>query len=195
MLIACFGYRFVHHFERWASVPVFIIFIILLGQAAPHMSASMSAPGEGTAAACLSFGATIAGFALGWTSLAADCECFVQTVSLIAMAHRWALLSVDTVNFPSNSSKVKVFMYTYIGLNLPLIFVETLGAAMMTTFENKPSWEEQYHEYELGGLLGAPLIGPMGGFGRFLLVILGLSIVANNIPNLVSDGNLLAHAR
>lgn len=79
MFVACFGYRFVHHFERWASVPVAIIFIILLGQAAPHMSAGMSPPGEGTAAACLSFGATIAGFALGWTSLAADCECLDQT--------------------------------------------------------------------------------------------------------------------
>lgn len=92
----------------------------------------------------------------------------------------------DTVNFPADSSKARVFFYTYVGLNLPLIFLQTLGAAMMTTFQNKPTWEQQYHDYELGGLLGAPLVGPMGGFGRFLLVILALSIVANNIPNLVS---------
>jgi purine-cytosine permease-like protein len=122
------------------------------------MSASMSAPGVFTAANCLSFGGTIAGFALGWTSLAAD----------------------YTVNFPADSSKVKVFAYTYIGLNLPLIFVEVLGAAMMTTFNAKSTWEAAYESHELGGLLGAPLIGPMGGFGRFLLVLLALSIVSSS---------------
>jgi purine-cytosine permease-like protein len=52
---------------------------------------------------------------------------------------------------------------------------------------NKPTWAAAAEEGEnLGGLLGAPLYGPMGGFGRFLLVILALSIVANNIPNMYS---------
>lgn len=123
------------------------------------VTASISPPGRATAASCLSFGATIAGFALGWTSLAAD----------------------YTVNFPANSSKLKVFACTYGGLNLPLIFCEVLGAVLMATFTQKSTWEDAYHADELGGLLGAPLIGPMGGFGKFLLVILALSIVANNI--------------
>ena len=77
-----------------------------------------------------------------------------------------------------------------------MIFVEILGAAMMvcsillkpcraltipmaqTTFDTKPSWGVLYDDLGLGGLLFAPL-SPMGGFGRFLLVILALSIVAN----------------
>lgn len=55
----------------------------------------------------------------------------------------------------------------------------------MTTFESKTTWGEAYDRHGLGGLLGAPL-SAMGGFGKFLLVILALSIVANNIPNLYS---------
>lgn len=51
----------------------------------------------------------------------------------------------------------------------------------MTTFTNKTTWEEAYISNGIGGLVGAPL-SAMGGFGSFLLVILALSIVANNIP-------------
>lgn len=61
----------------------------------------------------------------------------------------------------------------------------------MTTFTAKPSWEEHYHTYEVGGLLGAPLIERMGGGGRFFLIILALSIIGNNIPNIYSVRLLL----
>lgn len=91
-----------------------------------------------------------------------------------------------TVNFPEDTPDWKVFFSTYIGLNIPMIFLECLGALMLSTFDEKPTWEAAYTNDKLGGLLGAPLIGPMGGFGRFLLVVLAMSIVANNIPNVYS---------
>ncbi|KAL8283260.1 hypothetical protein RQP46_006038 [Phenoliferia psychrophenolica] len=163
LVVALFGYKHVHRFERYASIPVFIILCILLGQAAPHMSTGVAGMGSGEAASILSFGGTLAGFALGWSSLAAD----------------------YTVNFPADSSKVKVFVYTYLGLNLPLIFCEVIGAGLMSTFENKTTWADRYETHGIGGLLGAPL-SAMGGFGKFLLVILSLSMVANNIPNMYS---------
>ncbi|GAA5894492.1 hypothetical protein JCM6882_004834 [Rhodosporidiobolus microsporus] len=164
LAVALFGYRIVHHVERWASVPVWIIFLIMLGQAGRFMHGGMGGVGEAEAANVLSFGGTIAGFALGWTSLAAD----------------------YTVNLHHDTPSWKVFACTYAGLNVPMIFVESLGALMMSTFVDKPSWAAEYDAHGLGGLLGAPLYGPMGGFGRFLLVILALSIVANNIPNVYS---------
>lgn len=83
-----------------------------------------------------------------------------------------------------------------------MILIELLGAAMMTTFNKKTTWAEAYETEDIGGLLGASLVGPMGGFGSFLMsalalhssdtmtdsttVILGLSIIANNIPNIYS---------
>ncbi|GAA5991674.1 hypothetical protein JCM10908_001087 [Rhodotorula pacifica] len=163
LVIALFGYKYVHAIERYASIPVFVIFLIILGEGGPHMRGGFGNLGEGEAAAVLSFGGTIAGFALGWTSLAAD----------------------YTVNLPAETPSWKVFACTYFGLNFPLIFVQSLGALMMSTFEAKTTWGDRYETGGLGGLLGAGL-SPLGGFGKFLLVVLALSIVTNNIPNVYS---------
>lgn len=73
-----------------------------------------------------------------------------------------------------------IHISAYIGLNLPLILIETFGAAMMTTFAAKPDWAAAYDSNGLGGLLGAPLES-LGGFGKFLLVLLALSIVAKYV--------------
>lgn len=163
LVIALFGYKYVHALERYASIPVFVIFMIILGEGGRFMHGGFGGVGEGEAASVLSFGGTIAGFALGWTSLAAD----------------------YTVNFPVETADWKVFACTYAGLNFPLIFVECLGALMMSTFVDKPTWAARYDEGGLGGLLRAGL-SPLGGFGQFLLVVLALSIVTNNIPNVYS---------
>lgn len=156
LVIALFGYKYVHALERYASIPVFIIFMIIFGEGGKYMHGGFGELGSGEPAAILSFGGTIAGFALGWTSLAAD----------------------YTVNFPVETADWKVFACTYAGLNFPLILIECLGALMMSTFVDKPSWGARYKAGGLGGLLRAGL-SPLGGFGQFLLVILALSIVTN----------------
>ncbi|CCL99400.1 uncharacterized protein FIBRA_01418 [Fibroporia radiculosa] len=159
------GYRFVHIYEKYSWIPVAIIFFIYLGEIARYcVSGPWGGTGPTEAANVLSFGAAIAGFALGWTSLAAD----------------------YTVRMPEDMPTWKIFFWTYLGLNIPLILVEALGAAAMTTFTAKTTWGDAYAENSIGGLLGAGLSGPMGGFGGFLLVIISLSIVANNIPNIYS---------
>lgn len=55
----------------------------------------------------------------------------------------------------------------------------------MTTLTAKPTWAAMYDENGVGGLIAAGL-SPLGGFGRFLTVLMALSIVANNIPNIYS---------
>jgi purine-cytosine permease-like protein len=45
-----------------------------------------------------------------------------------------------------------------------------------------------YAEGSVGGLLGQVLIPTLGRFGQFCLVILALSIIANNCPNIYSVG-------
>lgn len=65
-----------------------------------------------------------------------------------------------------------------------MILIECLGAAFMTTFTQKTTWQARYEEDAIGGLISAGL-SPMKGFGGFLCVLMALSIVANNIPNIV----------
>lgn len=165
LIVSFFGYRFVHMYERFIWIPVAITFFILLGKAAPHMDAgTWGGSGEIEAASVLSFGAAIIGFSFGWASLAGD----------------------YTVNMPVESSNLKLFVYTYVGLFTPMILLELLGAACMTTFTAKTTWEHAYETESVGGLVGEILRGSMHGFGSFLMLIIALSIVANNIPNIYS---------
>ena len=52
---------------------------------------------------------------------------------------------------------------------------------MAATVAN-PAWADAYKKGSVGGLIGA-VLDPVGGFGKFCLVLLAFSIVANNIPN------------
>src|SRR5271169_179450 len=57
----------------------------------------------------------------------------------------------------------------------------------MATTTINPTWADAYTNGSVGGLFGA-VLAPAGGFGKFCLVVLAFSIVANNIPNNYSLG-------
>lgn len=170
LLITTFGYRFVHAYERWSWVPVFIIFLIVAGELGRSGKFSSMLPlsrGPAEAGNILSFAASVFGFAAGWTSYAAD----------------------YTVYQPSTSSPMRIFAWTFGGLFLPLVFTELLGTAVMTAAAAGPDhnvYEAAYATSGVGGILAAVLVPPLGGFGSFCLVVLALSIVANNCPNMYS---------
>jgi len=149
--ITLFGYKVVHAYEFWSWIPTFIVFMILLGEFA-HSGAFMTLPmGVGTseAGSVLSFGAVVFGFATGWTSYAAD----------------------YTVYQPATQSKKKIFLWTWLGLIVPLLFTEMLGVAVMTAanIDGDPetiiwptgnSYADGYHNSGSGGLIGAVLFPP-----------------------------------
>jgi purine-cytosine permease-like protein len=122
--------------------------------------------GRAEAAAVLSFAASVFGFASGWTSYAADYTCYQ----------------------PRTISRLRVFLSTYLGLLFPLLFTQMLGAAVVTATVSTPAYAKAYNDAQIGGLLGAVLFPPLGQFGKFCLVLLALSIVANNCPNIYSVG-------
>ena len=62
------------------------------------------------------------------------------------------------------------------------LFLLIIGAACATAITVDQAWSDAYTTGSVGGLLGIAL-SPAGGFGKFCLVLLALSIVANNIPN------------
>ncbi|KAH8690773.1 purine-cytosine permease [Talaromyces proteolyticus] len=169
LLITFFGYKVVHLYEFWSWIPTFIVFLITLGVFA-HSGDFVNVPmGVGTSelGGVLSFGSTVYGFATGWTSYAAD----------------------YTVYQPANRSRVKLFLATMLGLIFPLLFTEMLGVAVMTATtlnDGVNKYADGYAASGTGGLLGAVLFDPLGGFGKFCVVILALSIIANNCPNIYS---------
>jgi len=165
--ITCFGYKIVHTYERYSWIPCLIIFLIVLGEFASsgHFYNIPMGVGKSEAGAALSFAASVFGFATGWTSYAAD----------------------YTVYQPVNRSRKSVFLWTWAGLIFPLLFTEMLGAAVATAMaanDGDNIYMEGYASSHIGGLLAAVIVPPLGKFGQFCLVILALSIVANNCKSI-----------
>lgn len=165
-LVSIYGYRYVHRYERYAWIPMAIMFAILLVIAAPHFSAIPSKnSGFAEVAAFITFGGAVYGFATGWSSYAADYN----------------------VNQPENTPPSRVFWLTFLGVFIPCVLLETLGLGLITTLSSVPAWGAAFAKGSVGGLLTA-IVSPLGGFGTLILVLLALSVIANNIPNDYSLG-------
>jgi NCS1 nucleoside transporter family len=155
-LVSIYGYKHIHRYERYAWIPMVVIFFILLGVAGPHLSIVPTPPlNIAEVASFVSFGGAVYGFATGWSSYAADYN----------------------VNQPEETPAHRVFLLTFMGVALPGIVLETLGMALTTAYKGLG-----------GGDLLVAAAKPLGSFGSFLLLLLALSVVANNIPNDYSLG-------
>lgn len=90
----------------------------------------------------------------------------------------WCSYVADyNVNQPEKTRTNTVFLLTFLGIVIPCIVLEIFGLAMTFAYKNLS-----------GGNLIAASAKPLGSFGTFLLLILALSVVANNIPNDYSLG-------
>ena len=166
-LITLFGYKIVHTYERYSWIPCFIIFLVVLGEFA-HSGQFENIPmGVGKSEAGSVLSASVFGFSTGWTSYAAD----------------------YTVYQPVGRSRKSIFLWTFAGLSFPLLFTQMLGAAIATAMaanDGQNVYMDGYESSGIGGLLAAVIVPPLGKFGQFCLVVLALSIVANNCPNIYS---------
>jgi NCS1 nucleoside transporter family len=152
-LVSLYGYRYVHRYERYAWIPMAVIFLLMFAMAAPQVTAiAPKSSGISYLASFLSFGGAIYGFATGWSSYAADYN----------------------VKQPENTSAKRVFWLTFLGVSIPCILLETLGVALTTV----PALSGK-----AGGELFATAVSPLGGLGTVILLFLALSVVSNNIPN------------
>src|SRR5260370_432424 len=117
-LVSIYGYRYVHRYERYAWIPMAIIFALMFFVALPHFH--MIAPSNTTTAAeiagLLSFGGAVYGFATGWSSYAADYN----------------------VNQPENTRPARVFWLTFLGIFIPCVVLETLGMLLAAGSPNIP---------------------------------------------------------
>src|SRR5260221_3457774 len=166
-LVSIYGYRYVHRYERWAWIPMAIMFLIMFIVGVPHFAITATpAFSLAEVAGFLTFGGAVFGFATGWSSYAADYN----------------------VNQPEDTRPSRVFWLTFLGVFIPCVLLETLGMAFTTGIANVPAWKTAFGSTgNVGGLLSA-VVSPLGGFRTFLLVLLALSIIANNIPNDYSLG-------
>lgn len=158
-LVSIYGYRYVHRYERFAWIPMAIIFaIVAIVMVSTKHVVILPTPAMNAAeiASLVSFGGAVYGFATGWSSYAADYN----------------------VNQPENTRPARVFWLTFLGIFIPCVLLEVLGMLLA-------SW---LGPNVLGGQLLAVSLSPLGAIGKVLVFLLALSIIANNIPNDYSLG-------
>ncbi|KAK7437505.1 hypothetical protein VKT23_018577 [Stygiomarasmius scandens] len=152
------GYTVLNWYERLAWIPVLVSFLVALGLGGQHLSTT--APSEpATAVSVLSFASVIAGFVITYSSLASDFTSYYRP------------------DVPS----LKIALYAYLGYLLPITSLQCLGAAVASSAPSVPAWEAGWNlgdQSNVGGLLEA-MLSPVGNFGKFLTVLLSLSVTGN----------------
>lgn len=156
LLISFMGYRVLNWYERVSWFPVLIAFLVALGVGGKNLYNAQPAE-PATAGAILSFASVIAGFVITYSAMASD----------------------FTMYYSPTVSRSTIFWYAYLGYIVPIVLLQCLGAAAVLAAPNVPSWNEGYGvEGNVGGLLEA-MLSPVGNFGKFLTVLLSLSVTGN----------------
>ncbi|CAF0713109.1 unnamed protein product [Adineta steineri] len=173
MIVSFVGYKWLHIYERYSWIPIFIAYCILAGVGAKYFTSSKMVSINATTlnnnshraqiSRILSFGATCFSISSSWCTCAADYNTY----------------------FSEDTSQLKIFVLTYIGNFLPMALLQLLGAAAYTGTYTNQDWNHAYEINSVGGLLGASL-SSLRVFGKFLLVLFALSTIGNNILNIYS---------
>src|SRR5690242_16386122 len=153
--VSVFGYFIVHAYERFAWIPMFVLFGYVFFAAAPHFNVSIPASVTGMAlfASIATFGGAVFGYAVGWSSYAAD----------------------YTRRQPADTPASRVFWYAFAGVVVPCVLLETLGVLLTTTLAPDA-------KLPLAGDLISQNIGT-GFIASLVLLLLAFSTIANNVPN------------
>ncbi|GJN89429.1 hypothetical protein Rhopal_002409-T1 [Rhodotorula paludigena] len=170
-LLALWGFKLVHYWERWAWIGCLIIYFIVFGLGSKgdydvHRLTESMDTGKALRGDVLSFFGIMFSVGSGWTSIAADYN---------------MSLPVDTPAWLTWGS-------SFIGMYIPITFTCTLSATFLAL--SKSDYVQAFEEGSLGGVVGHILTtnvsGATANFGRFLLVLLAFSTVSANVPNLYS---------
>ncbi|KAB8072236.1 permease for cytosine/purines, uracil, thiamine, allantoin-domain-containing protein [Aspergillus leporis] len=164
VIVACVSFLFsfvglkgVLMYEQYAWVVFFVIFMIIYGEsahrmdlAAPPTVSDMTRSGN-----VLSLIGVVYGSSASWSSIVSDFY----------------------VHYPVNISKVKVFLYTTLGITIPTCVGMLLGACISSALDTNPEWAAAY-DNGIGEILQT-IMYPRG-FAKFLLVLLVLSGIGVN---------------
>ncbi|RBR06432.1 uncharacterized protein FIESC28_11055 [Fusarium coffeatum] len=156
-LLAFMGYRALHLWQRWQWLPNLVAIVIAVGCGGKHL-VDQADHDPATVKTVIGYGSLMAGYFMT----------FGGTVSDFTVYHN------------PKEAKRKVFTCVYLGFLIPSTPLLILGAAIGGAIPNVESWQTAWDGYGIGGVL-AEMLRPAGGFGKFVLVVLAVSIVGNMV--------------
>ncbi|KAI1349640.1 NCS1 nucleoside transporter [Xylaria sp. FL0043] len=154
-ILSLLGYRVLHIWERWQWLPNLVVITITVGVGGKQLVNQQEVP-PATASQVLSYAGLIAGYFITFGGTASDFSIYHDPKAPLR----------------------KVFTYLYLGIFTPSVPLLILGAAMGGAVPVVAGWTEAYESYGTGGIMAA-MLEPVGGFGKFVLVLLALSVIGN----------------
>ncbi|KAI0341334.1 cytosine-purine permease [Trametopsis cervina] len=160
------GYGLIHKYESVAWIPNVITFIIMFGIGGKHL---VNAPPTGpvTRASVITFATTTASSVISWCTMTPD----------YGVYHN------------AKASSTRIFIYTYLGFFMASITAHFIGAVFAASAPFNPTWDTGFAGgNSVGGLIEA-VLSPLGGFGKFLTVLLALTIPSACAPTMYTFGS------
>lgn len=171
-IVAVFGIRVLLRFQVAAAVPAniaILLFYIVVGRKSSYIGMANKMTRElGYAAA------TVTG---NWLSY------FTITYSTTAS---WGSCASDYyILFPDSTSDLRIFWVTFFGIAIPSNFAAIVGTLAGAIAYSNTEWASSYSKYSIGGII-AEAFTEWGNFGKFVVVVLYVSLMCNTIINTYS---------
>ncbi|KAL2819362.1 permease for cytosine/purines, uracil, thiamine, allantoin-domain-containing protein [Aspergillus cavernicola] len=165
-IIATFGIRVFHYYERFAFLPQVIAVSILFGVSCTKFD--LSTPSQGDTR-------TIIGNRLSFFSLC------------VSAAITYTPLAADFfVYYPERTSRLKLFSLSLLGLLCSFTLAFLCGVGLASGITSHPEYSTAYNNGQ--GALIVEGFGPLHTFGKFCSVIVALGLIANAIAPTYSAG-------
>ncbi|KAI9926772.1 hypothetical protein ASPWEDRAFT_143114 [Aspergillus wentii DTO 134E9] len=164
VIVACVSFVFsfiglkgVMMYEQYAWMLFFVIFVIIYGESAhrANLAAPATVSGLTKSGNVLNLISVVYGSSASWSSIVSDFY----------------------VHYPVNTPKIKIYLYTTLGITIPTCIGMLLGACISSALDTNPEWAAAYDD-GIGEILKI-IIYPRG-FSKFLLVLLVLSGIGVN---------------
>ncbi|CAG85881.2 DEHA2C03564p [Debaryomyces hansenii CBS767] len=168
--VAIGGIKHLLRVETFLSIPVNVAFLLLYVAASQKFHLLSNLDGE----EIRGMSDAVKGNWLSFFSLA-----YSTTATWGSIASDYYIL------FPENTPDVQIYFLTFFGILLPTSLVGVLGLLIGNVALSYKPWGDVYEVYGMGGLLNEAF-KPWGAGGKFLLMVIFLSLVSNNIINTYS---------
>lgn len=165
LILSFMGLRALHFYSMGMFPVILILYFVIVGLTADklYLAKEVSKEIVVSRGQILSFGATLIGFTVPYATLASD----------------------FTTYLPPRVNKIFLFMMVFLGLLIPIVCIQIFGAIVALAAQAIPEWSD-------ASLISVPnliftLVGA-GNAGRFVMVLMALSVTANTAPTIYSCG-------
>ncbi|KAL0766621.1 hypothetical protein CaCOL14_011066 [Colletotrichum acutatum] len=152
--ISFLGYKYLHYIDQYLWAPSFVALVIVAGVSGKTLANTGAETVAISPRSVLTFAAACASLCTSWAPLVSDFAVYID---------------------PS-TPRIKIFLCVYAGYSVPSILLLILGAALGAAVPANETWAEAYGLYSVGGIINA-MNSPLGGFGKFVSVLLAFSVL------------------